>query len=153
MVGGIREGAHCLDVDAPLTEPATCATSGADGKPLIDPVLEYAHRSVGVAVVGGYVYGGAALPALRGRYVFADFSADPTNDLSRPLGALLVATPAADAGVEWDWGKLTMGGGPLNRFVTGMGQDGRGELYVLTRTNLGPVGRTGEVLRLVAPAP
>ncbi|HEX6867584.1 MAG TPA: PQQ-dependent sugar dehydrogenase [Candidatus Limnocylindrales bacterium] len=148
----IREGAHCLDVDAPLTEPTSCATTGADGKPLIDPVVEYTHRSVGVAVVGGYVYRGSAIPALRGRYVFADFSADPTNDLSRPLGSLLVATPGPD-GTPWEWGRLTVGGGPLNRFVTGMGEDGQGELYVLTRTNIGPTGTTGEVLRLVAPGP
>jgi glucose/arabinose dehydrogenase len=145
----IREGAHCLDVKAPLTEPATCDTTGADGKPLIDPVVEYTHRAVGVAVVGGYVYQGAAVPNLRDRYVFADFSADPTNDLSRPLGSLLVADPAADG--PWTWGRLKLGGGPLNRFVTGLGQDASGELYVLTRTNLGPVGRTGEVLRIVPP--
>ncbi len=146
----IREGAHCLDVDAPLTDLATCATTGADGKPLIDPVLEYTHRSVGVAVVGGYVYEGAALPALRDRYVFADFSADPNNDLSRPLGSLLVATPAAP-GTAWQWRRLSVAGGPLNRFVTGLGQDGAGELYVLTRTDLGPVGTTGEVLKVDAP--
>src|SRR3954454_13023195 len=147
----IREGAHCLDVAAPLTDPATCATTGADGKPLIDPVLEYTHRAVGVAVVGGYVYEGSAVPALRDRYVFADFSGDPTNDLSRPLGSLLVADPAAEG--TWTWRPLTVGGGPLDRFVTGLGQDVEGELYVLTRTNLGPVGKTGEVLKIVAPSP
>ena len=145
----IREGTHCLDVKAPLTDPPTCATTGADGKPLIDPVLEYTHRAVGVAVVGGYVYEGSAQPALRDRYLFADFSADPSNDLSRPLGSLLVADPSADG--PWAWGRLTLAGGPLDRYVTGMGQDGAGELYVLTRTNLGPVGRTGEVLKVVAP--
>jgi glucose/arabinose dehydrogenase len=145
----IREGAHCLDVAAPLTDPQTCPTTGADGKPLIDPVLEYTHRAVGVAVVGGYVYEGSAIPALRDRYVFADFTADPNNDLSPPLGSLLVADPAPDG--PWTWGRLTVGGGPLNRYVTGLGQDGTGELYVLTRTNLGPVGTTGEVLKMVAP--
>jgi glucose/arabinose dehydrogenase len=145
----IREGAHCLDVAAPLTDPASCATTGADGKPLIDPVLEYTHRAVGVAVVGGYVYEGSAVPGLRNRYVFADFSADPNNDLSQPLGSLLVADPAPDG--PWPWGRLTVAGGPLNRFVTGLGQDGSGELYVLARTNLGPVGTTGEVLKVGAP--
>ena len=104
-----------------------------------------------MAVVGGYVYRGSAIPALRDRYVFADFSADPTNDLSRPLGSLLVATPAAADGAAWDWDRLTVAGGPLNRFVTGMGEDGQGEIYVLTRTNFGPTGTTGEVLQLVAP--
>ena len=68
---------------------------------------------------------GSAIPALRDHYVFADFSADPTNDLSRPLGSLLVATPAADD-AAWTWGRLTVAGGPLNRFVTGMGEDAAG---------------------------
>ena len=149
----IREGAHCLDVDAPLTDSTDCPPTGAEGEPLIDPVVEYTHRAVGVAVVGGYLYRGAALPALRGQYVFADFSGDPTNDLSPPLGSLLVATPAEAAGVTWDWRRVGIAEGRLNRFVTGMGEDADGELYVLTRLNLGPTGETGEVLRLVAPAP
>ena len=77
----IREGTHCLDVDQPLTETTDCPT-GAAGEPLIAPVLEYAHEDVGVAVVGGYVYRGSAIAGLRDRYVFADFSADPDNNLS-----------------------------------------------------------------------
>ena len=98
----------------------------------------------------GAVASDAQVPALRDRYVFADFSADPNNDLSLPRGSLLVADPAA-SDARWDWGRLPVAGGPLNRFVTGMGQDSTGELYVLTRTNLGPTGTTGEVLRLIAP--
>ena len=89
----IREGTHCLDVDQPLTETADCPTTGAAGEPLVDPVLEYAHKDVGVAVVGGYVYRGSAIAGLRDRYVFADFSADPDNNLSFPRGSMLVATP------------------------------------------------------------
>ena len=56
-----------------------------------------------MAVVGGYVYRGAALPALRGQYVFADFSGDPNNDLSTPRGSLLVAAPVEADGVAWPW--------------------------------------------------
>jgi glucose/arabinose dehydrogenase len=149
----IREGAHCLDVDAPLTDPTDCDRVGADGKPLVDPVAEYSHRAVGVAVVGGYRYRGSALPALRDQYVFADFSADPTNDLSAPRGSLLVATPSETAGETWPWRPLRVAGGVLGRFVTGMGEDAAGELYVLGRQNLGPRGTTGEVLKLVPPGP
>jgi glucose/arabinose dehydrogenase len=39
---------------------------------LVFPVFEYSH-ALGVAVVGGYVYRGAAIPRLRGYYVFADY--------------------------------------------------------------------------------
>jgi glucose/arabinose dehydrogenase len=147
----IREGAHCLDVDAPLTDTTDCPPTGAGGEPLIDPVVEYTHRAVGVAVVGGYRYRGSALPALKGEYVFADFSGDPTNDLSTPLGSLLVATPIEGDGVAWEWRRVEIAEGRLNRFVTGMGEDADGELYVMTRLTLGPTGETGEVLRLVAP--
>ena len=94
----IREGTHCLDVDQPLTETADCPTTGAAGEPLVDPVLEYAHKDVGVAVVGGYVYRGSAIAGLRDQYVFADFSADPDNNLSFPRGSMLVATPVEGDG-------------------------------------------------------
>lgn len=133
-----------------MTETTDCPTTGAAGEPLVPPVVEYAHKDVGVAVVGGYVYRGSAIPSLRRRYVFADFSADPDNNLSFPRGSMLVATPADGAG-PWEWRPLVLAGGGLNRFVTGMGEDAAGELYILTRTRLGPVGTTGEVLRLGPP--
>jgi hypothetical protein len=148
----IREGAHCLDVDAPLTDPTDCSRVGADGQPLIDPVVEYSHRAVGVAVVGGYRYRGTGIAALRDQYVFADFSGDPNDDLSVPRGSLLVASPEEAPGIAWRWRRRETGG-PLGRFVTGMGEDAQGELYVLGRLNLGPTGSTGEVLKLVPPGP
>ncbi|MDH3763876.1 MAG: PQQ-dependent sugar dehydrogenase, partial [Gammaproteobacteria bacterium] len=46
-------------------------TSGC-GSGLIDPVSEYPH-SLGNSITGGFVYRGSAIPALTGRYVFADY--------------------------------------------------------------------------------
>jgi hypothetical protein len=115
-------------------------------------VIEYSHKAVGVGVVGGYRYRGTALPALRDLYVFADFSGDPNDDLSAPRGSLLVATPDEAPGVAWTWRRLETGG-VLGRFVTGMGEDAAGELYVLGRLNPGPSGVTGEILKLVPPVP
>lgn len=40
---------------------------------LIAPIAEYPHQD-GVSITGGYVYRGAALPELRGSYVYGDFS-------------------------------------------------------------------------------
>jgi glucose/arabinose dehydrogenase len=63
-----REGAHCFS-------PASgCPVPGdvENGAPIVDPVAEYG-RDLGTTVTGGYVYRGAAVPGLRGRYVFGDF--------------------------------------------------------------------------------
>jgi glucose/arabinose dehydrogenase len=72
----VREGAHCF-------EPAAgCPTAG-----LIDPVAEYPHAagSADCSVTGGYVYRGAASPALQGTYLFGDFCSGIIRGL--PLGA------------------------------------------------------------------
>jgi glucose/arabinose dehydrogenase len=68
-----REGAHCF-------EPSSgCSTNN------VDPITEYDH-GLGSSVTGGYVYRGAAIPALRGYYVFGDFGsgriwAVPSNSM------------------------------------------------------------------------
>jgi glucose/arabinose dehydrogenase len=53
-----REGAHCY--------AGSCLTNNED------PITEYDH-GVGSSVTGGYVYRGAAMPALQGYYIFGDF--------------------------------------------------------------------------------
>ena len=124
----IREGAHCLDIERPLDEVADCATTGEDRRPLLDPIIEYAHQEVGLAVVGGYVYRGAAIPALKGRYVFADYSADWSTPEPDPSGSLLAAEPGGETD-PWSWERLTVAEGALDHlFVTGMGEDYEGEL-------------------------
>jgi glucose/arabinose dehydrogenase len=159
----VREGAHCLDVDAPLSDLAECDLVDDRGAPLTDPVVEYSHRGVGIAVVGGYVYRGSAIPALAGWYVFADYSREFTDDIEGH-GSLLVADPDAGAGATWAWRRLRLAplegitaagsgapDGQLDVFITGMGEGADGELYVLVRTEFGPVGESGQVLRLVPP--
>jgi hypothetical protein len=102
---------------------------------LINPVVQYDHDDferpgveVPVAVIGGFVYRGAAIPRLSGRYVFADFS-----------GRLFDADLRTGA-IER---LLTLG-----VFIKGFGADASGELYVLATANEGPTGRTGTVLAL-----
>lgn len=63
-----REGAH--DYTGPPDGPDAACPDPAE---LIDPVHEYDHSN-GVSITGGYVYRGDAIPALEGRYVFADFA-------------------------------------------------------------------------------
>jgi glucose/arabinose dehydrogenase len=150
----IREGAHCFDPAAPDQPPATCAAVGAGGDVLLDPIIEYPHvdarqQPVGVVVIGGYVYRGAALPGLQGDYVFGDFS----RSFLTPDGTLFAATEASDG--TWDMRELTIAGqadGRLRRFVLGFGRDADDELYVLTTGSLGPTGTSGEIYKIV-PAP
>ncbi len=145
----IREGAHCLDIERPLEDVTGCPTADDSDRPLIDPVIEYTHREVGIAVVGGYVYRGTEIPALAGRYVFADFSADWTTNDPQPRGSLLVAEPGPND-ADWEWRRLSVASDKLDHlFVTGMGEDSTGELYVMARRSFGPISRTGVVLKIV----
>ncbi len=144
----IREGAHCLDVKAPLSDVASCASSDKRGKPLIDPILEYSHAEIGIAIVGGETYQGSALPGLAGKYVIADLSRDWTGDTPVGRASILAATPAAGTGT-WPWKQLSISGNPALEFVAGIGQDAAGELYLLTRDQLGATGGTGRVLEIV----
>src|SRR5215211_2393926 len=78
----IREGFSCFDPKAPKNPPADCPKKGANGEPLIDPILAYKSfrsfpkdpEATGISITGGYVYRGKALPELQGKYVFADWS-------------------------------------------------------------------------------
>jgi uncharacterized repeat protein (TIGR03806 family) len=59
----IKEGELCFDT----FEPDTCDATG-----LIEPYWAYSHNE-GASVTAGYVYRGAKIPELYGRYVFADY--------------------------------------------------------------------------------
>jgi glucose/arabinose dehydrogenase len=82
-------------------------SSHPDG--LSPPVYDW-PRTDGVAAMGGYVYRGSALPALRGAYLF--------GDLTGPVWAL-GADGVSGLDVE-----------PINTLV-GWGEDPGGELYLL----------------------
>jgi glucose/arabinose dehydrogenase len=114
----VMEGAHCYN-------PAVaCPTAG-----LALPVMEYGHEEGRCSIIGGYVYRGRAIPALRGMYVSGDFCSGEVFTFKK-----------SDAG----------GGGtsPTVLLKTGFrissfGQDEEGELYVV---DLG-----GGIYRLIPP--
>jgi glucose/arabinose dehydrogenase len=100
-----------------VMEGPQCMTAGCDQTGLTLPNFVYGHDE-GCAITGGYVYRGAAVPALQGQYLFADF-----------CGAW-VHSFAADAdppAVPTDWPALAPGGN-----ITSFAEDAAGELYVLT---------------------
>ncbi|NJN05364.1 MAG: hypothetical protein HC814_01715 [Rhodobacteraceae bacterium] len=82
-------------------------TVGADGRTFVDPVYVYqtlrgrgtVPDGFGVTITGGYVYRGKAIPALAGKYVFADWS----RNMGFADGTLLVATIPTGASGEARW--------------------------------------------------
>lgn len=141
----IREGCHCFNPLAPTVPPVSCATTGAMGEPLIDPVAEYDHTD-GIAIVGGFVYRGSAFPELTGKYVFGEFSRT-FNPAAGRIFWLDADGTLADI-FEFRNGPLDI---PLNVYVLGFGEDEDGELYLLTSGNLAPVGALGRVFKITRP--
>jgi hypothetical protein len=74
------------------------------------------------------MYRGRAVPALAGKLLVSDWSAD----FKKPSGQIFVAEP-----------------GSRGRII-GLAEEASGEIYVLTNETLGPYGTTGKILRLVA---
>jgi len=107
-----------LDFGWPVLE-GTHEYRGSDSAGRVAPILEYSHDDGRCAVTGGHVYRGERIPSLYGGYVYSD-SCD-----GRLRGTLV---PPAAVGEEVDFG-LAAGS------VVGFGEDGSGELYVLSQTD------------------
>jgi len=102
----VMEGAHCYN-------PAVaCPTAG-----LALPVMEYGHEEGRCSIIGGYVYRGRAIPALRGRYVSGDFCS----------GEVFAFRKSDEGGGGTSPTVLLKTGFRISSF----GQDEEGELYVL----------------------
>jgi hypothetical protein len=124
----------------------------ADGRSLIDPIIEYqnanAEGGLGLVVIGGNVYRGSALPDWDGYYIFGDWS----TGFEQPNGTLLMAMPPEAGGEMWTMQELIVEGsenGRLNEYLLSFGQDNDGEIYILTTETPGPSGNTGKVYKLV----
>ncbi len=109
------EGRHCYD-PSPSSD---CSDAG-----VTMPVTEYQHGA-GCSVIGGVVYRGDAIPALRGAYLFSDYCS----------GTLW----AIDAGLDAAQAPVTLL--ETGRQISAIGTDDTGEVVM---TDLG-----GSVLRLV----
>jgi glucose/arabinose dehydrogenase len=112
-----REGTETLYEDAP---PDLAFT---------DPVFQYDHNQ-GCSIIGGYVYRGAALPALVGAYLFGDFCSG------------LIWTLRRDNSGNWQ-GETVLG---VPFFISSFGEDEAGELYIIDYYS-------GALYQFVAPSP
>jgi glucose/arabinose dehydrogenase len=106
----VTEGLACFN-------PATgCDTTG-----LTLPVTTYDHDGGDCSVIGGYVYRGAAIPGLNGRYLYGDFC-------SSRIRSLVFSGGRATSEVELS-GDLESTSVLGN--ISSFGEDARGELYVI----------------------
>jgi len=147
----VKEGMHCFNATNDLKERKACPVEDSAGNPLLDPIIEVENsenpdgNGQTIAIVGGYVYRGHALPFLYGKYIFGFLSADEEN----PEGKILVAK-SSTIGL-WSYEKLQLKSYPkdLGQWLKGFGQDQNGEIYVTATKELGPQGNTGKVWKLV----
>jgi len=152
----IREGLSCFNKKSASSPLSECSETGADGEPLIDPVISYGRPGSGDAIqgrsmTGGYVYRGESVPQLKGYYVFGDWS----TNFAKADGTLFVA--AEDSTGSWQVLETSVdtGAGPsrrLNRFLLSFGEDESGEIYLLASKSLGPSGPAGEVYKIIGAA-
>jgi glucose/arabinose dehydrogenase len=100
----IMEASHCY-------QSSSCNRTG-----LTLPVITYGHGD-GCAVTGGYVYRGVAVPAIQGHYFYSDACSGFLRSFRWSGGSATEQT---------EWHQLNLSG------VNSFGEDGNGELYVMT---------------------
>jgi len=105
------EGTHCFNTSAFCT---------CNDPSLVLPFHEYQHLGGNCAIIGGYLYRGAAIPFMQGRYFFADscsnriWSVDPQNPTD----------------VRNHTDELDPGPGLNIRGISSFGVDDSGEIYI-----------------------
>ncbi len=125
-----EEEVHVLEVGAassglnlgwPLAEGNAClADAQCKEKELNWPVLTY-PTSDGCAVTGGYVYRGDKIPELKGHYFYGDFCSGEISSFLFEDG---------EVSKQRSWNDIL----DNVKFISGFGQDGFGELYVVSLT-------------------
>jgi glucose/arabinose dehydrogenase len=113
-----REGTH------PYPFPSPSCTGVTD---FTDPVFEYNHSGGRCAIIGGYVMRDPGIPALLGRYVYADLCVGDLRSVTLP-------------GARDDRSEGVSVSQP-----TSFGEDACGRIYIASQA--------GEVDRLTGPAP
>jgi glucose/arabinose dehydrogenase len=133
-----REGAFDFD--------SSMLAAGLAPAASIDPVAQYGRLGpdsdstglpkLGIAVTGGYVYRGAAIPALQGKYLFADYGGP-----SARLMGLEETTPGSGVFTLTQAVPL-VGGNPFFRRISTFGEDNGGEIHVATKQSSGVMALT-----------
>jgi glucose/arabinose dehydrogenase len=108
----VMEGLSCYNA-------STCTQTGFEL-----PILDYGHIGGACSIIGGYVYRGSAIPAIRGHYFYSDYCAGFLRSLRYQNGV------AVD---QKDWGLTSSA-------VESFGLDFAGELYMISRSTILKIG-------------
>lgn len=98
------------------------------------PIAEYDHH-YGVCIIGGYVYNGKQLPAIKGKYLFGDWTG--------PLYYI------QHTGNVWQRGNVVLQNYPATAKVNSFGEDPSGELYVITTPDTSPGNTKGTLYKII----
>jgi glucose/arabinose dehydrogenase len=113
----IVEGTHCFNADT------GGAKKSCNKEAFTPPLAEYPHDE-GCSITGGYVYRGKALPALDGRYFYADYCTGLLRSFVWNQGFVRE---------HWDWKRAIDREGVITQ-VSSFGVDHDGELYIVELT-------------------
>lgn len=108
----VMEGSTCIDRDQ---------APGCSSPQLVAPTKAYGHGTGDGSVTGGYVYRGSRIPALRGSYVYGDFSSNRIWTLVWN-GSRIVSEGDLSGNLE---STETLNG------LASFGEDAAGELYIV----------------------
>lgn len=136
----VREGKDCFKPKDATELFSTCTDIGSQGEAFIDPILQY-DRKVGLAVIGGFVYRGEAIPYLYGQYLFADWLSIK--------GTLFAAAPSQTQNQTWTMDEVKIANMSFRgTYVLGLGTDKNNEIYILTTRTYSLQSKDGQVLKL-----
>lgn len=137
---GINYGWRIMEGNHPY-DPDLADILNIDIETLGKPIHDYSH-DIGKSITGGYIYRGSESSEMYGRYIFGDWS----SSFVRADGRLYYLEE-----VEPDiWERYELRPTqPFNRFVLSFGEDEQGEIYLLSKTTLGPSGNTGDIRKLI----
>jgi glucose/arabinose dehydrogenase len=105
----ITKGGNYGWSDMEGTHPFKGGTATPD---MIPPIIDYPH-SIGKSVTGGYVYRGKTIPALVGKYIYADYQSSVIWALTRKADGTLATNEVIGH----------------HNAITSFGEDDQGELY------------------------
>jgi glucose/arabinose dehydrogenase len=114
-----------------------CVNAPCGPDSLVEPISHYSHAVGGCSVTGGFVYRGANIPSLQGTYFYADYCSGLIWSI-RYDGAAVTDSMERSA-------ELAPGGGLTITNISGFGEDGHGELYIIDHTST----TAGEVYKIV----